>query len=224
MRSLLIGWEAILGFGLISFEYPRIASTIGSLNFITFAFAAAFSGWIGEPSCQCFGTVQTNPWLISVLDLVLALGLSRVAIQNHSSREGFKSYLIPRVVLALWACSFLALGIPSVLAANVRGDAFLTEGNALDFGDARPGEILSREIRVTNVTDTPHRLVGGSRDCSCRLTGLSTWIDPGQHAIIQIEIRVPASAVPGRYRRPVEVYTDVPEQPILRLTVKCRVR
>lgn len=224
LGSFLIGWEAFLGIWLISGEFPRIFGLIGSINFILFAIVAASLMWIGEPDCQCFGSVATNLWLVLTLDCSLASGLIFVTLQKSRSVQKKILYYVAICALAVAISIFCVSELTSRLKSLVLNEAFRIDDTKIDLGDVRAGSVVTRDIVVTNISDAPKRLVGGTRDCSCKVTGNSTVVESGQKATIRIDIRVPASAVAGRYNRPVEVYTDDSVQPILRLRVGCRVR
>ncbi len=229
LRPILIAWEVFLGVWLLSGEWRSLATVAGAGTFAVFAVAAGFNGWIGQASCRCFGPVPTDPWLMVAVDSALAIGLLGTgpwwrrqagdAVERVRGREAIRvaSTCLPIALV-------FGFGVPSEIAAWVRGDAFRIDENRANLGDARPGDILTREVEVRNVSGSPQRLVGGSQDCSCRVSGLSASVGPNERSTIRIDIRVPADATPGRYCRPVEVYTDAPDQPILRLDVSCRVR
>lgn len=224
-RPILIGWELFLGVWLLSGEMRFWAAISGAVTFALFAVVAGFSGWVGQASCQCFGTVPTNPWLMSGIDIGLLIGLLLTASWKKQAGDATRVADLLRVALVGLPLSLLfVLGIPAEVAARIRGEAFRVDESRLDMGDANPGDVLIHEVSVLNVSGSPQRLVGGSQDCSCRVTGLSAQVGPKERSTITIKIRVPADTGPGRFRRPVDVYTDVPAQPIIRLNVSCRVR
>ncbi len=224
-RPILIGWELFLGVWLLSGEMRFWAAISGTVTFALFAVAAGFSGWVGQANCQCFGTVPTNPWLMSAIDIGISIGLLLTTSWRKQTGETTRAADVLRVAVVGLPLSLLfVLGVPAEVAARIRGEAFRVDESLLDMGDGRPGDVLTHEVSVMNVSGSPWRLVGGSQDCSCRVTGLSTQVGPQERSTITIKIRIPADAGPGRFRRPVDVYTDVPEQPMIRLNVSCRVR
>ena len=51
----------------------------------------------------------------------------------------------------------------------------------IDMGHGAPGETREATVELTNRTDQPIRLIGGTADCSCTVIGdLPVTIPPGE--------------------------------------------
>ena len=62
----------------------------------------------------------------------------------------------------------------------------------VDCGAGSPDEMISGKVAVTNRTDRPVRLIGGTSDCSCSTTdSLPLTIPPWQTVEIVVRVRVP---------------------------------
>jgi hypothetical protein len=87
----------------------------------------------------------------------------------------------------------------------------------------RTGDTLQSSVTVTNFTDEPVRLIGGTTDCTCAtVDDFPLTIPPGGQA----DFRVRLNVLPGSSRqltREVRVQTTCPAQPMLLFRIGCRV-
>ena len=71
------GIEAALGLWLVSGLLPLSARVFAIITFSIFAFVAFVRGVRGEVSCGCLGSIEVNPWVMLVFDVIaLAMLLS----------------------------------------------------------------------------------------------------------------------------------------------------
>lgn len=71
MRLLLLDFEVILGLWLLAGLHRLASWAIVTLTFLCFAVVSAYSGWIGQVSCGCFGSVRMPPWHTFTFDLAV---------------------------------------------------------------------------------------------------------------------------------------------------------
>jgi hypothetical protein len=137
---------------------------------------------------------------------------------------GFAAVLLGAglVLGVLTVAATLVYGSPSAALARLQGAPFHAPGY-VDFGTARPGDELEREVSVTNWTDAPLRLIGGTSDCSCITTAnMPVTIGPGETAAVPVRLRVPGSAS-GVFTRRAEFWTDHDQKRAIRFAIGCRV-
>ena len=231
IQALAIVWEVLLGLWLLSRVYPFGASLAAMVTFTLFASISGYLGWIGQPECGCFGIIRTSPWTAFIVDLIaLALLLATrphwrtsASTPQPSRLPGFANILVGTILIltALAAVALLRYGSLAAAWARLHGLA-LYAPPYVDFGSAPPGQELLQDIPVTNWTDTPIQLIGGTSDCSCIVThSLPLTIPPGEMRTITVTLR-PPTAGSGLFTRRVELWTDSLRQPVLRLVVGCR--
>ena len=220
-------WEILLGLWLISGLARRAASLAGLVTFVVFAGVSGTLGWQGVASCGCFGTIQASPWWAFGIDIaaILLLGVSRPRA-DHSPRMPAGVAVAVLIAVAALAVSAaagtLVYGSPAAAMARLGGDSLHLAADYLDFGDGKPGERLTAEVRVRNFTDRPLRLIGGTADCSCVTTSdLPITLPPRGEAAVSVQLKLPESR--GRFTRVAEFWTDCDDQRTLRLRLGARV-
>jgi hypothetical protein len=225
-------WEVLLGLWLLSRHYPWAAWVAAVLTFSLFALISGYLGWIGQAHCGCFGVIRASPWAAFAVD-VTALTLLLLARVNRSTvspaPQGARGVgvagLLAGAVLILTLLAVGALvryGSLEAALARLQGLA-LYAPTYVDFGVAPAGQEVAQDITVTNGTDTPIRLIGGTSDCSCVTTSsLPLTIPPGERRAVRVILRPPAT-VTGWFTRRAELWTDCERQPVVRLVVGCRV-
>ena len=77
-----VQYELLLGFWLISGQFPRAAWWVALGTFGVFAVVAAAKGVAGEESCGCFGRVSVNPWLTLTIDVSAVVALCACALRG----------------------------------------------------------------------------------------------------------------------------------------------
>ncbi len=228
------GWELGLGAWLLSGVAVRWSWLTALLTFAVFSAVSAYLGWIGVASCGCFGTIQASPWWAFGVDVA---ALAALVVSYPDSRavggapndaewsHGFAGVLVGACLIfaVLSGITTWVYGSPTVALARLRGEPYHVPGY-VDFGTARTGTSIEREIPIANLTDRPMRLVGGTSDCSCMtLSHFPVTIGPGETAVVPVRLKVPGSAA-GAFTRWVEVWADDGQQVYqIRFTTGCKI-
>jgi hypothetical protein len=115
-------------------------------------------------------------------------------------------------------------GSPAAALARLRGELITVTPGYVDFGSGQPGDVLEATVEVTNWTDRPIRLIGGTSDCSCvATTGLPITLQPGETRTILVHLKIRQSQ-PGAFTRIAELWADYDNpRTIIRFRVGCRV-
>jgi hypothetical protein len=235
VQTLAVEWEIVLGLWLLSGAYRAGAWLAAVGTFAAFAAVSGYLGWIGQASCGCFGVIQASPWHAFAVDMaaLLLLVLARPdwrAVREAPRAEwlrapaGFAGVLLGAglILAALAGAATLVYGSPTAALARLQGAPFYAPGY-VDFGTGRPGDVLEREVSVTNWTDAPVRLVGGTSDCSGITTAnLPLTIGPGETAAVPVRLKVPGSAA-GSFTRRAELWTDSDRRRRIGFAIGCRV-
>jgi hypothetical protein len=232
VQTAAVLWEIVLGLWLLAGVYRAGAWLAAVGTFAAFAAVSGYLGWIGQASCGCFGVVQASPWHAFAVDVaaLLLLALARPDWRAASRADllraptGLGGVLLGAglILAALAGAATWAYGSPAAAFARLQGAPLYAPGY-VDFGTGRPGELLEREVEVTNWTDRPVRLIGGTSDCSCITTAnLPLTIAPGETIAVPVRLKVPGSAA-GVFTRRAELWTDCDRQRTVGLTVGCRV-
>ncbi len=235
VQTLAVLWEVTLGLWLLSGAYRAGAWLAALGTFAAFAAVSGYLGWIGQANCGCFGVVRASPWHAFAVDVaaLVLLALARPdwrAVLDTPRSEflrvptGFAGVLLGAglILAVLTGAATLVSGSPAAALARLQGAPLYAPGY-VDFGTGRAGEVLEREVSVTNWTDRPVRLVGGTSDCSCITTEyMPLTIDPGQTAAVPVRLSVPR-LVTGAFTRRAELWTDCDRQRTIRFAIGCRV-
>ena len=219
VRLGAIEWELLLGLWLVAGSYYRAAWLFGLLTFSAFAAVGTYFGFNGHTSCNCLGAVATRPWVMVALDVIVLVALLR-------TRPGGVAFIITwrSVTIAAIATltGFTLFGTSGGEAAQDRvrtallGSHLKVAENRFDFGRHAPGEIVFVDVEVGNVGGEPLTVVGGTNDCSLHVTGVPRVVPPHGTANVQVGLKIPERKG-GRYARRMELWTDAPTQPRLRL-------
>jgi hypothetical protein len=232
LQALAVVWEILLGVWLMSGVYRPAAWLAAVGTFSLFALISGYLGWMGQANCGCFGVIRASPWAAFTID-VIALTLLLLARVNRSTVSpapqeargvGFAGLLVGAVlILTLLAVgAWLRYGSLEAALARLHGQS-LYAPTYVDFGSASAGQELVQDIILTNWTDAPIRVIGGTSDCSCVTTSsLPLTIPPGERRAVRVVLR-PPGAVRGWLTRRAELWTDCERQPVVRLVVGCRV-
>jgi hypothetical protein len=81
VQAAAIGWEILLGAWLMS-GIVQLGSWLAAIGtFTLLAGISGYLGWIGQATCNCFGTINASPWHAFSVDVVvlvlLTLGLPK---------------------------------------------------------------------------------------------------------------------------------------------------
>ncbi len=220
VRMLTIEAELLLGLWLVS-GWQAGASRLAALAF--FGLLAAVSLWLaleGQSSCGCFGRIPIHPWATLIFDLSamssLAVFRPRL-VSSDRGRMGLKglmcagigaSVLLSTVtagLMAYWHADF------STVLARLRGEPLTIEPAVFDIGAGVSGQGREFEIRVTNHSAYPVRIVGGPTKCPCAIADeLPVTVPAG--GTITLPMRAKFTGTVGIFRHEVLLYTDNPEQ------------
>lgn len=88
----------------------------------------------------------------------------------------------------------------------------------VDFGEVHPQEKFIHELTIRNSSSIELNVVGGTSDCSCLVINVPQSIPPNGSASVQVLLKVPSEAR-SRIIRWVQLYTDLPNQPRLRIAI-----
>jgi hypothetical protein len=225
-RLLVVEWECVLGVWLLSGVGRTAAWAAAGATFAAFAWVSAATGLAGQASCGCFGAVPTSPWVVFGLDLVVLVSLLIVRPPLGAVRAGLPRLLSVRATAAAALVAAALLGVASSrvgdrVRVGLHGGVVTVEQAVVEFGTHRPGEARFAPVTLTNHSDRPVRLVGGTIDCFCDVTpDLPLRLEPGERGTFRV--RVNPSSGSGLYQRPVHVWTDHPAAPVLWLTLSGR--
>ncbi len=228
VQAAAAGWELVLGAWLLGGSAPRTAWAVAVLTFAGFAAVSASLGLAGVARCGCLGAVATSPWAAFGIDIaalaLLALGRPRANDPVPVERPRFGGVVVgaATVLVLLGAAGSWVYGSPGAALARLRGDALTLTPDYLDFGTLPAGESRDAALTVSNWSDRPVRLVGGTSDCTCTtLADLPVTIVPGGRAAVTVRLAAPPSE--GQLTRTVMLRTDHPDQPHVRARLGCRV-
>ncbi len=222
-------WELLLGTWLVLGPARRAAWTVAVATFGTFAVVSGWLGWSGVASCGCFGP-QSNPWLAFAVDVAALAGLAvagrpMAQATGEAPREWAGSVLggLGLVGVAMAALVAWTGSVGGALAV-VSGEVVVASPVAVDFGAGEPGQVLERDVTLTNHSGQPVRVIGGNIDCTCQAAShLPLVIPPAGTQTLTLRLKVP-SLTPGRFDRSVEFWTDSDRQRTVRRQVACDVR
>ncbi len=228
VQAAAAGWELVLGAWLLGGTAPRAAWAVAVLTFVGFAAASASLGLAGVADCGCLGAVATSPWVafgIGAAALaLLAFGRPRANEAVPVERPRFGGVVVgaAAVLVLLGAAGTWVYGSPGAALARLRGDTLTATPDYLGFGALQAGESRDASLTVSNWSDRPVRLIGGTSDCTCTtLADLPVTIPPGGRAAVTVYLTAPASE--GQLTRTVKLRTDHPDQPLVWFRFGCRV-
>ena len=215
-KFLVVVFEILLGVWLLSGKYQLAAWLTVLVSFVGFTGVSFYQGWIGQASCGCFAKVTVNPWITFGIDLVAvtALLLARpdlTPLLHHRSRIAFTiaGFLASNLLLLGFLATYAHYRHGSVadVLATFRNERLSVNPAMIDMGEGSPGETRTAAVELTNRTDQPIRLIGGTSDCSCTvLDDLPVTIPPGEAHSISITMRLPNA--PGSFNRKAQLSID----------------
>ncbi len=213
----LVEFEVFLGVWLFSGKRPIGSWLTALLAFAGFAAFSAYQGWIGQASCGCFGALRVSPWAAFGFDVLMVntLLLAQPDLQPvwENPRDSLLTATAPLAGGLLAVAALLALlahltfGSTPAALAYLRGERISVHPRLLDMGQGEPGETREGTLELQNWTDQPVRLIGGTADCSCAVTGdLPVNIPPGEARSITVTMRLPSAR--GMFTRKAFLFTD----------------
>jgi hypothetical protein len=228
VQAAAAGWELVLGAWLLGGFAPRAAWAAAVVTFLAFAGVSASLGLTGVASCGCLGAVKSSPWAAFGIDAaalaLLAVGRPRAGEPAPVHRPVFGGVVTgaAAVLVLLGAAGSWLSGSPGAALARLRGDVLTVNPGHLDFGPLSAGEARELPVEVSNWSDRPVRLIGGTSDCTCTtLSDLPVTIAPGDRMAVTVRLAAPPSS--GQLTRTVKLRTDHPDQPVVLVRIGCRV-
>ncbi|MCI0461710.1 MAG: DUF1573 domain-containing protein [Gemmataceae bacterium] len=209
----VIQFEVFLAVWLLSGKRPLGSWLVALATFAGFAAVSFYQGETGQSSCGCFGRLKVSPWVAFGLDVlvlaVLVLGRPDPEPVGEKSRGPFAAALRPAAwgLLGILVLGSLLIGLAHVAfgslpaaIAYLRGERISISPRLVDVGAGARGEEREVAVTVSNWTDQPIRLIGGTADCSCTvLDDLPVTIAPQESR--SVSIRVSLSGAPGIFTR-----------------------
>ncbi|MBI2807076.1 MAG: DUF1573 domain-containing protein [Planctomycetes bacterium] len=176
-----------------------------------------YQGWIGQASCGCLGAkVSVNPWIMFTIDVAafFALLLARpdlTPLWVHRVRIlSVCSGVLGAYLLLLGSVAGIAhvrYGSIDAALASLRNERLSLQPALVDMGEGIAGEERDASVELTNWTEHPIRLIGGTADCSCTVLGdLPITIPPGESRSITVTMRLPKT--PGLFNRKAQLTID----------------
>jgi hypothetical protein len=212
--------EILLGLWLLSGLAPR-ASRLAALGFFVLMSGVSFYLAVtGQRSCGCFGRIAVSPWLTLGLDIAAVGLLARwkpvagAELPLVRSLQRLKRIAFQAIAaLALVGSAFLLMSdSPLDTLAQLRGDSITVDPIVSDVGDGELGDTRTFQVRLTNHTRHPVRVVGGTTTCSCIATEtLPLTLLDGRPEVIEVSVRFSGS--PGRFHHRFVLQTDDEIQP-----------
>ena len=223
-------WEIVLGLWLIA-RFDALAWLAALGTFGSFAAVSGYFGFVGVANCGCFGAVKTSPWAAFGVDLAALVLLVLIRPRRADFVDSpFRIHTAGKVLAFMlaafavaWGVAVLAFGSTEQALAKLRGEHIGLSAGYLDFGEGTAGQRLNASIGVTNYSESPLRIYGGTSDCSCTATqNLPLTIPPGETAEVTVQLKVPKAGT-GQMTRKVWLLTDSPEQQKVLFRIGCRV-
>lgn len=104
------------------------------------------------------------------------------------------------MVACLLVLVYASFGSLPAGLAYFRGERVAIQPRLVEVGAAQTGDTRTVELELSNWTDHPVRLIGGSADCSCSvLEDLPLTIPAGDSA--SVSLRINFSGRPGNFTR-----------------------
>jgi hypothetical protein len=222
--------EAILGIWLLTGAVPRLLWLVALLCFCLFASVNLYLGIEGQPSCGCFGAkLAISPWYALVLDLAAVASLVWWRPRQGHRTEMPYLAMLPRglavaggsgviLVAVFGGLTWIYGSLPETLL-HLRAEPLTIEPSVTDLGVIPSGETRSFTVWLTNHSNHPIRIIGGTVDCSCNATTDLPLTVPRRQArevTIHAEFRGRARV----FQRPFVLYAEDTSQPTVAGVVK----
>lgn len=220
----LIECEILLALWLFSGVMLRAASWATFLAFVGFAAVNVYLLATGATTCGCLGTVETHPWVMLVVDLVVLAGLgffrwragSLAGVRPKRARVLGQAVVIctlTSLLLALIAI-WLTIEYGSVQAGVMawRGEGISIEPYDVDLGAHPQGTKLRQTYVVRNHTDHELLVPGGKSSCRCLITENLPLRIPA-HGEAEVTIVVRFVGEPGDFRQHFQLYAGDSKYP-----------
>lgn len=216
-QFVVMAFELLLGVWLLSGKQQLGAWVAVLMTFIGFAAISFYQGCIGQASCGCLGNrVAVSPWIMFGIDLaaIVALFAARPDLnplwEQRAPIARAAAHILGGYCLLLgFLAAFAQFRYGSIDAAlaDLRSERVSVNPPLIDIGNVVPGETRDAVVELTNRTDGPIRLIGGTADCSCTVIGdLPVIIPPTEARSIRISVHIPDKM--GQFNRKAELMID----------------
>jgi hypothetical protein len=194
-QILLVEGELALAVILLFGIVPKISWRITTTLFVIFSVVSLLKGLSGAESCQCFGSVNINPFLTFTLDIGILVLLILFRPQNFASEPNenpkksnwFLQTFSMTAVLIVVSVVQVYLFFGSFEGTN----QFLST-NEITFAIDETSEPQNKNIVgifVINHTSRPFTLIGAKTDCSCgAVEGIPLTINAHEKASVSFVI------------------------------------
>lgn len=213
----IVEFEILLGLWVWSGISPAGSWFATVVTFLAFAGTSFYLGVIGQASCGCFGRLSPSPWFAFTLDLIVLAMLAVCRPDFRALRENWHAdFKAAAPTAAMVVCGYVVLlgaiagfaharyGSIDAAIASLRNERLSVNPGMVDMGHGTPGESHEAAVTLTNRTDQPIRLIGGTSDCSCSVLGdLPVTIPPGEARSIAVTVLFPNA--PGIFMRRAEL-------------------
>jgi len=231
LEIVTIEAELILGLWLLS-GFFTVAAWLTAISFFSIlTVASLYMALTGQTSCGCFGRVTVSPWLAFAIDLaaLVALALFRPVPQKSAAAFSWLRELIATgvgaaILLALLTSVFFVMfENPAKALAALRGESITVMPAVSDAGEALSGTERVFDIQLTNWTDRPVRIVGGTSDCTCIATAsLPITLGPNENRSIKVLVNFRGGN--GSFQHRFQLLTDDDTQRVVIARFVGRVR
>lgn len=171
--------------------------------------------------------------LMFIIPLLLIFLFALLGVTSGEFSRIFKKHLA--IIKLLMAALFFALGLfllwreVPVGAVSLEGSAELktlaldnkkiADQYSRDFGEVKEGEVLEHGFVFTNTTQKALTVRKINTSCGCTTSGIEKKeLAPGESTLL--EVKFDTKGYSGPTRQSVLVYTDDPENPVVRFRVK----
>jgi hypothetical protein len=126
-------------------------------------------------------------------------------------------------ILALLGVASLRYGSLPAAVAAIQGRAIVADATTKSLGDMIPDRPHLVDFTLTNLSSRPVRIVGVRSSCSCVLTEQRPPLVIESGRELKLRFSAVPQASPPEFLQEIRVYTDVPSQPAVALSVTGRV-
>jgi hypothetical protein len=177
--ALVVQFEILLGLWLISGLFACAAWWVALWTFGAFTVVAAAKGIAGEPSCGCFGRVETSPWLTLTIDIAAVIALGCCAVPGLPSGRKASMGALPGIgsssdtasaaagfspayvwLLGLWLTTASGLGFFTVRGAASAPLAAIGQ-RVGDVILVQPDQMIGQRFELGRYTDIGQQLAQG---------------------------------------------------------------
>jgi hypothetical protein len=204
VQFTLVLLESLLGLWFLAGVQVRQAWLVAVGLFTLFGLVSCRQGWVGETSCGCFGRLSVSPWHAFGLDVLILAALliarpdlrSLLAMPRQRLARGLRSavWVVAGLALiggVLVGLAYVSFGSVPAAIAYFRGERISVEPYVVDVGEGSAGELREVFVTLTNWTNKPVQLFGGTADCSCTvLQDLPMTIPAKESRSFTVQVRL----------------------------------